>query len=485
VGYILERDDIRIESEDVVICERKVIPDLQNKHVFVEDSLYQNYKPTGIQFVLSSATPMQKIQITIPYANRLTNTEAKYCRICFYDGVDQWRVLDTTLDEEQKILQTTLTEVGIIGVFLNDYWYSDFTQRIADEFPIWTAIRNSRESNGQRFLNYFAMAFEEATNELDEIKAQRFIDTLDVQMLDWVYVYELPAVQPQDELYLYDGEDPHTRTTIPILTTLRQFFFNKEDGGGIIDYDNRRFYALKYYEHFNGEIVNPITRRCTFKSDGLPHQIWNAFDEFGLLVNLKRLYRESNASYKERIKDVFRYPSNSGDLGLTHALARELNLIDRVTWKDDTKNLFLKVYGIDPRTLRIDGQPLQPNEYAVDEFGYILIHARNEKKSHTVSFIRNIQKYELHDKNNAELNRLMFEPDGQASETLERWVEYIKQVAPVMWGQFNWDEGYWDTISKELTGLGYLPNIWDSDITIWKDYTFDPKRWEGSKIWQS
>jgi len=79
----------------------------------------------------------------------------------------------------------------------------------------------------------------------------------------------------------------------------------------------------------------------------------------------------------------------------------------------------------------------------------------------------------------------MFHEDGQATDILKRWVNYINTVAPIMWGRFNWDEGYWDTISKDLTGLGYLPNIWDSSIEPWKNYTFNPKRWEGSKVWQS
>jgi hypothetical protein len=479
MSYVIHREDLTLTSEYLIQVERKVFPELQDAHVFVEQDTYERYIPTPVQFDLQSDTKVQSIQVSIPYANLLTVAEAKYCRICMYDGISQWRILPTTMDEEQQILQATATSIGPIGLFLNDYWYAGYTQHFADEFPIWTLIRQSKESMGQRFLNFFSMVLEQYTDELREIKAQKFLDTIDVQQLDWVYVYELPAIQPEDDVVLYQGDQ-----VIPILPTIRDFFYNKEDGGGIMDTDNKRFYSRRFYDAFRGEIQN-FNHRLGFSSSGLPHPIWNAFDEFALLFNVKRLHREPNASLKERIKDVFRYPANSGDQGLTHALARELNLIQRIQWKNDHKNLYLKGQGIDPQTVRVDGQPLPPNMFTVDEYGFILIQAFQEGKEHTVSFIKNIQKFQLHDKSDEDLYRMIFQEDGQASETLHQWVDYIKKVAPVMWGSFNWDEGYWDTISKDLTGLGYIPNLWDSDISVWKDYTFNPKRWEGSKVWQS
>jgi hypothetical protein len=462
-----------------VTCARKVDPAIQGQAVFVEDETYERYIPTEMQFEIGSDLPAQQLVITIPYANKLTDTEAKYCRIVGYDGISMWRVLDTSLNEDEKTLTAIGNATGIYGVFLNDYWYSDITQRIADEYPLWTWIKQSKESNGQRFFNWFAMTLETMEDEFDEIKKQKFIDLLDPHMLDWVWVYDLPDVRVTDDLGFYNGDDP-----ITILDSLRDFFFNKVDGGGIIDYDNRRMYTRKEYSAFRGEIRN-IDRRSSFTATALPHQIWNAFDEFGLLTGTKRLYREKNADYRERIKDVFRYPGNSSDQGLTYAIARELNLIRRVTWQDDNKNLYLKGQGVEPHTIRVDGQPLQPLDYIVDEFGHVMLQAQRSGQPRTVSYIKDVEKHELYQKSDEQLYRIMFQDDGQASETLKRWVNYINTVAPIMWGRFNWDEGYWDTISKDLTGLGYLPNIWDSSMDNWKDYTFNPKRWEGSKVWQS
>jgi hypothetical protein len=480
-GYIFENENIRVYCQDAIQCFYNVSPELQHDHVFFEGSnTYQRYKPTYIQYEIKSPTRLQKLDIEISFTNKLKTTEAKYAKICRHDGISQWHILDTTVDLERQVIKATSDQTGMFAVFLNDYWYSQYTQRIADEFPIWTYIRKSNESNGQRFLNWFGMQFEEARDTIDDIKNQKYIDLLNPKMLDWIYVYEIPKIKPTDDFSFYEGTKE-----IPIFSTLNEFLFNTREDGGIIDYQNQRLYTLGFHKNLKLEVRN-IDNRMSVDLKGLPHHVWNAFDEFALLVGVERIYsiQETNESLRERIKDVFRYPANSGDLGLTHALGRELNLIKRVVWKDDTKNLYIKGKGMDPRTLLVDGRRLQSQEFSVDEFGHIIVYAMNQGKSHTVSIIKGIQKHELYDKQSEELHRLMFNDDGQASDRLLKWVEYINQVAPVMWGRFNWDEGYWDTINKDLTGLGYIPNMWDSNIEVWKAYTFK-KNTGGQKIWQS
>lgn len=56
-------------------------------------------------------------------------------------------------------------------------------------------------------------------------------------------------------------------------------------------------------------------------------QLWNAFDEHGVLMDLRRLPGESNSDYAERIKDVNRSPAGSTYLGLANSSARELGII--------------------------------------------------------------------------------------------------------------------------------------------------------------
>lgn len=56
-------------------------------------------------------------------------------------------------------------------------------------------------------------------------------------------------------------------------------------------------------------------------------QLWNSFDEHGVLMDLKRIPGESNNDYVERIKDVNRSPGGSSFLGVANSSARELGII--------------------------------------------------------------------------------------------------------------------------------------------------------------
>lgn len=471
MDYTLNIDGILFGSSKPFSAALTVLEDLQADNVFTEERDYASFEKTPLQYRITSESG-DDVQITIPYSNRLSDSDAAHAVICFHDGISNWRPVKTDCDQNERILKATLAGKNlIIGLFLNEYYYSEYTQYMADEFPTWTTLRRQKNSLGQKFLNYFGMQFEKAMSDLRDLRRQRFIDTLDEKMMDWVWIYPIPQISASDDLTIYDQEDPNLRKEVPILSTLKEFFLNMEQKGVLVDYQSRVMYSIKRYDAILGVVQN-IDNRQGFRTTPAPHLVWNPFDEFGLLVGVKRLPLEGNARYRERIKDAFRYPANSSELGLTHALGRELDLIKRATWKDDTKNLYIKGSGLDPRTIRIDGQKIEPNMYAVDRFGNIMIQAFREGKQHTVSIIKDIFKHELHNKEDEELYKMMFGEDGQATDKLVNWVNYINEVAPVMWGKFNWDEGYWDTISKDLTGIGYLPNIWDSDIKVWNDYTF-------------
>ncbi|WDI05100.1 low copy number virion structural protein (plasmid) [Paenibacillus urinalis] len=469
--YRFEINDIVFESDQPITGELQQVEGIQSHDVFAEEIAYADYEKTPLQFKMVTNAD-QQVRITIPYSKRMSDTDAAHSVICFHDQISNWRLVETTCDQDKRIIQATLSGRNlIIGLFINEYFYSEYTQYMADEFPTWTTLRGKKFSLGQRFLNYFGMQFERGLGDLKDIRRQRFIDTLDPNMMDWVYVYPIPKISSIDSLTIYDQEDADLRKPVPILSSLKEFFYNMEQKGVIIDYESRVMYSIRRYETILGVVEN-IDNRQGFRSTPAPHLIWNAFDEFGLLVGVKRLTLERNAEYRERIKDAFRYPANNSELGLTHALGRELGLIRRFVWKNDTKNLYIKGSGLDHRTIRVDGQKIESNMYAVDRFGNIMVQAFREGKEHTVSIIKDVFKHQLYDKQDEELYKMMFGEDGQATDKLINWVNYINEVAPVMWGKFNWDEGYWDTISRDLTGIGYLPNIWDSDIKVWDDYTF-------------
>ena len=485
MGYEINHEDIRIESSDTLQCIQMFDETLNYENQSINLGNYKDYRATKLQFHLTSPKANQSIKVSIPYVNRLTKTHAKHAAICQYNAsTKQWTILSHVWNEKEKKLEFEATSVGIFGVFVNHYWYSSLTQRMADEYPNWSKIRQTKESNGQLFLNYFALELEEIISYLEWIHEQKYISTVDLGSLDWIYRYSLPVLSPEDDVQFLKAVGA-SMVEVPVLETMKEFFYNDQNDGGIVDYEESKFYTTKDI----GNLVFNLTRNGNKSShviEPMDYHLWNSLDEFGLLLGVNRQDLERNQDYKERLLDVFRYPSGTHDIGLTHGIARELNLVQRkdkynnsLIWKNDHKDLFLKNTNhktIDYRTLRIDDKPLEARQYETDELGNIRIYAFNRGVSHTISFIAGIEKYQLYDKTNEELHKLMFQEDGLATPTLLTWVEYINTVAPVMWDRFKWDEGFWDTIDKKLTGLGYIPNTWDSNIDVWKEYKFDSDR---------
>jgi hypothetical protein len=474
---IVNHEDIWIESGESLSWVQFFDDTLPYEHLNINAYEYTDYRPTRLQFTFTSATSHQSLAVKIKYKNRLTQTHVKHAIVCRYDSaLNQWIKYPHSLNEEDHLIEFSSSVTGTYGVFVNHYWYSDFTQRMADEYPNWTKIRNDKTSTGQQFLNYFGIELETVRDYLKWIQEQKYISTADVHMYDWIKMYPLPSISMSDTITVWNEGKK-----VEVLETLREFFYNERNNGGILDYQDMRFYI----EKSQGPLRFDIVRNGTITSltvEAMDFHIWNTFDEFGMLLGVKRLHLESNEDFKERILDVFRYPSGTHDLGLTHGIARDLSLIERkdengkrLIWTDDTKDfLLLNKSGrrVDIRTLMVDDTLLNQQEYSISETNDIRIYAKNTGRPHEISFVYGIEKHQLYDKRNTSMYRMMFQEDGQATPKLSNWVEYVNTVAPVMWGRFNWDEGFWDTIDKKLTGLGYIPNIWDSSIDSWKTYEF-------------
>lgn len=487
---IVVRSETPVKVELLSLDKDKTFSVISNQVIAeaASSAFYKDYQPTWIGYDIPSPT---SVELTISFANRLPMINAKHSIICKEDSLGNWVPLETKLDVIEKTWNVIVETGGRFVVFTNQYWYSSYTQNMANEYPSWTRIQKSKESLGQRFLNFFGLHFDEIKEYLNWIHDQKFIGAADIQAMDWIYSYDLVEVKQTDTIVFTDNA-----TSIKTIESIRDFFYNESLQGGIIDYEKRKFYSINKYENFHAKVTRG-TLVTEFDAKPVSFHVWNSMDEFGLLVGVKRLYLEKNREYKERILDAFRYPANTSDEGLTNGIARELNMIMRsykdvngnvipLVWKNDSKSFFIKNRSglfLDIRTLRVDGKRLEEKEFKVDPVGNILIYPRYEGKEHQISFIYGLEKHELHDRRDEDLYKMMYTPNAQATSKLLGWVEYINTVAPVMWDRFKWDEGFWDTIDKKLTGLGYIPNMWDSDIEIWKTYTFDPKRWESETIW--
>ena len=133
------------------------------------------------------------------------------------------------------------------------------------------------------------------------------------------------------------------------------------------------------------------------------YNVWNCFDEFGLLLGLPRIAGENNRQYKARLLDVYANPANSTYQGLINGISRELGV------------------------------------------------SQND-----------VQAYALSDLMNPNASGNILNSDGNAIGTpLEKYAKEVYDNNPIFWGNVIADESYWDGVDKTTNGYVFLPHIWD------------------------
>lgn len=430
-------------------------------------SMYTNYELTPIQFSVERLK--EETEIVLNYKSGFRDFKARHIIGLYFDEVTQkWNEVKTLINEKDGLIQIVLPEnTELFSFALNKAWYSDFTMKVAKEYPLWTEIKNNKESIGQQFLNFFGIEIEEIHDWINWSKEQKYVDTLDVYQVDYVFMYELPFDLELDQEFAIKTSEGQELNEIE---SSRKFLERYKDRGFVYDIENRKILTRRNYGNLYLEYAGKmVSLQQQF------HHIWNSIDEMALLFGIMRVEGESNKNLQQRIKEVFKYPSGSHKMGVLYGIARDLLLMNRKVWKNDYTDFYIKVNGqyIEKESIHIDHKPLSyyKDRIQVDFYsnGDIRIRAMKTGEAHTINFIKGISFYELHDKQNEELNRMMFNSDGQASNKLFKWINEIKQISPIMWDQTQWDKNYWDTVNKESTGLGYVPNQWDSTLDAWSD----------------
>lgn len=430
-------------------------------------SMYTNYELTPIQFSVERLK--EETEIVLNYKSSFRDFKARHIIGLYFDEVTQkWNEVKTLINEKDGLIQIVLPEnTELFSFALNKAWYSDFTMKVAKEYPLWTEIKNNKESIGQQFLNFFGIEIEEIHDWINWSKEQKYVDTLDIYQVDYVFMYELPFDLELDQEFAIKTSEGQELNEIE---SSRKFLERYKDRGFVYDIENRKILTRRNYGNLYVEYAGKmVSLQQQF------HHIWNSIDEMALLFGIMRVEGESNKNLQQRIKEVFKYPSGSHKMGVLYGIARDLLLMNRKVWKNDYNDFYIKVNGqyIEKESIHIDHKPLSyyKDRIQVDFYsnGDIRIRAMKTGETHTINFIKGISFYELYDKDNEELNRMMFNSDGQASNKLFKWINEIKQISPIMWDQTQWDKNYWDTVNKESTGLGYVPNQWDSTLDAWSD----------------
>lgn len=284
------------------------------------------------------------------------------------------------------------------------------------KFPSWMKMAKDRDSIGAQFLDVFGLTFEKIEQEIEETIENFYIETANIELVDILYKIPLKTVAVDDMVDIDDVSIRHNdgrletalgvrhlREFYGIHTKLPVFFIDRHSGylylrielDAIEDLD-KPFDALLVNQatHFNVEI----------------HHVWNAFDEFGLLVGLSRLPRERNQEFKLRILDVFKNPGGSTSEGIQNGLARELGV---------------------PKE-HVEVIPFQEKA-----FGGELVNA-----------------------------------DGTPTKKMVQYAKQINSQLKFTWDSLNLGESYWFSLEQENLGIEFLPHIWDVDLSLFDKEEF-------------
>jgi hypothetical protein len=133
------------------------------------------------------------------------------------------------------------------------------------------------------------------------------------------------------------------------------------------------------------------------------YNIWNCFDEFGLILGLPRIPGEKNYDYKQRLLDVYTNPANSTYIGLRNGISRELGLTPS---------------GIIIERLSDLMDPNYPN------------------------------------------NLLNIDENALGTKLVD-YADEVYDHNPVFFGNIICDESYWDGVDETTNGYNFLPHMWD------------------------
>lgn len=303
---------------------------------------------------------------------------------------------------------------------------SQFTQHMQAMLPQWMKMAKDPNSVGARFLNVFGLEFEEVKSYLDQATNNQYIDEADIGQIDVAYKVPLalPVVLDLVELdevsvVLQNGEPENFRMSY----TLRDFYKDDGENKVVLDRDGGVVFLRPTNDLIEENLLAPfqsVTVNGTMHYEYSLHHIWNAFDEFGLLLGIERLFGERNAAFKERILDIFRKPGNATQGGIVNGLSREL--------------------GLPVEAIRV-------NEFADKAFRGTLL---NE--------------------------------DGSPGKKLLGYVERVNKIFGFSWDNMAWGEAYWRSVEESQTGLEYLPHVWDASSEGWLDRDFQSGIGDGDEL---
>lgn len=301
-----------------------------------------------------------------------------------------------------------------------------FTEQMQAMLPQWMKMAKDSNSVGAQFLNAFGLEFEDIRAYLDEVLTNQYIDNVDVSQVDITYKVPvaLPTVLDMESIDQVMGTKKDMRYKITLVETLKEFYTSSADQDTcIIDRGEGLIYIRPRAELIYGDKFVPydsVEINGAVHYDLILHHVWNPFDEFGLLLGLQRLYGEQNASFKERILDVFKNPGNATQQGIINGLSRELGI--------------------------------KKGEMSIKELA------------------------------NKAFKDTLLNDDGSPTKKLSSYVDRINKLLGFTWDNMTWGEAYWRSVEEANLGFDYLPHVWDAAMTPWESEEFQSGIGDGDDL---
>ena len=128
------------------------------------------------------------------------------------------------------------------GVFLNDsppeYFYSPFTQALANYFPDWSKTRYDRNSVTQQILAPFGSELEKIQDFTTYHNKNLFIQTANLNELSALYKVELGKDYEVNEYLAKSGDSYYVQPEILAVSGITKFDLFTQDGNSLTDFKN-------------------------------------------------------------------------------------------------------------------------------------------------------------------------------------------------------------------------------------------------------
>lgn len=364
-----------------------------------------------------------------------------------------------------------------------DLTFARHTNAILDALPHWFKIRKeSEDSIGARFLNICGLELDDARYVIDYAYQQCYIDTADISQVDFCYKSIIPMPLKASEIKSVFANN----TGLIKANSIKEFFGIDQNIG------NPQLHSFEFYyidekrnilyvrQKFNVDAMNDNGKvKIIFNDESeyvrslTPHQVWNFFDELGTLVSCPRLPEEPNFEYKKRIMDVFENKAGASRDGLINGIGRELATRRTLIWTDPNRDLELEDAMIVLNSIKVDEEYIDPSRIFLTAAGTVLLKAFNDKvirKDCKVSYVYGLEMHQLHNHDDIKLYNELFTVEGKPKSKLKQYIDILNSESPIFWDDFHWNEHYWDQNESNVSGVGFIPHLYDGSIKGFKNY---------------